>query len=117
MSILSNPLSNLLMSRTKWLSARAGVLADNVSRADMTQAFRRDIKPFRRIMSEQSKSPYTHGSFRIRDDDVVKTKQEINREMEMLEVTNNATEYDAMLALMKRLTRMVQIVGGKMGGG
>lgn len=117
MSIVNNQLSTLINQRIQWLSARSQVLTGNLSRAEMNDARRDEIKPFRTIIESQktrkSKPTIIGREISVSDSDVLKTHVEISRESEMLEIANNTSEHEAMMGILKKMLNMLRSIGAK----
>lgn len=106
--------------RLQWLSARTQVLTDNLARADMVNQKRCELKPFSKIVAErktslsgQGKPPRHIDELILKPDDVMLTSSGISREHEMIELSKNAAEHEAFIALMKKLHRLFQIASTK----
>jgi flagellar basal body rod protein FlgB len=106
--------------RLQWLSARTQVLTDNLSRADMLNQKRRELKPFGKIVAERKtnqtgKETSTRhiDELIMKPDDVTLTRAGISREHEMIELSKNAAEHEAFVSLMKKLHRLFQIASTK----
>jgi flagellar basal body rod protein FlgB len=117
MSIIGNQLSTLMNQRIQWLGTRAQVLTGNLTRAEMNDARRDEVKPFREVIESQktkkSKSTIIGRELNMSDSDILRTRVEISRESEMLEISNNTAEHEAMMGILKKLINMLRSMGAK----
>lgn len=113
MSLFSDKLSPMLNLRMHWLGSRANILTGNITVSDIKGLTRRELRPFHELMRRQQLLPNGKkdpGSLRIRHDDVIKTTTEISKELEMLELSRNTMEHDAIISTLKNFHQMVKIV-------
>lgn len=117
MSIIGNQLSTLINQRLQWLSARAQVLTGNLTRAEMNDARRDEVKSFREIIESQktkkSKPTIVGREIDVSEAEIVRTKVEISRESEMFEISNNTAEHEAMMGILKKMLNMLRSMGAK----
>lgn len=120
MAIFNNDLAVTMKHRLTWLNARSSVISDNIARADIKGEYRKDIKPFQKIVKENSQKSASSdriadstNTFAITPDDVHETRSEIEREIEVLEMNHNVTEQDALVSLVKNFHSLYKLVIAK----
>ncbi len=120
MALFNNTLSILMNQRITWLNARGNVLVNNIAHADDRAATRRELKSFKEVIAQSPKKLKSAGNglsevrvLKITEDDVIKTKTEIAREIEMLEMSNNSLEHDSLINIVRNFHRMLKSVLGK----
>jgi flagellar basal body rod protein FlgB len=119
MALLNNTLSVLLNQRITWLNARGNILVSNVANADTKSATRKELRLFKEIVEGPRKIKAASQCqsdmrwLKINNDDVITTNTEISREIEMLEVSNNALEHDSVINLVRNFHRMMRNILGK----
>lgn len=113
MALFSDKLSPMLNFRVHWLSARANILTGNVTMSDVKGLTRREMRPFHELLRRQQMANNGKNdprTLKIRSDDFIKTNTEISKELEMLELSRNTMEHDAILSTLKNFHQMVKIV-------
>ena len=92
-------LNTILYQKLHWLGHQANVIASNVSKADLHGETRKEIPTFKEFLKSSSiPSQISKGyaPLPVRD-----TKEEIKREMEVLEINKNVLNHEATVALIK----------------
>ncbi len=120
MALLNNTLSILVNQRITWLNARGNVLVSNIANADNSSATRKELKSFKEVIAHSPRRIKNSGygvsevrDVKITDDDVITTKSEIAREVEMLEMSNNSLEHDSLINIVRNFHKMMKSVLGK----
>lgn len=108
MNFFNDKTSSMLNLRMHWLSSRANVLTNNIALSDTKGAVRHEITPFKEILKKQKLS--RTDSLKISEKDIVKTKNEISKELEMLELSRNTLEHDAIINTIKNLHQLMKTV-------
>ena len=121
MSLFDDKLSLLLNHRLTWLSARSNIMAVNIAHADIKGTTRKEIRPFQKVLKSHNALPNKSGThtqiLRIGTADTMTTKTEISRELEMLEMSRNALEHDAILSTVKNFHQLVKTILSMAQGG
>lgn len=121
MGLLDDKLSLLLNHRLTWLSARANIMAVNIAHADIKGTARKEIRPFHQVLKRHGAIPGKNGMhggiLKIGSNDTIVTKTEISRELEMLEMSRNALEHDAILSTVKNFHQLVRTILSMSQGG
>lgn len=113
MALFSDKLSPMLNFRMHWLSARANIVTGNITMSDVKGLTRREMRPFHELLRRQqmaNNGKHDPSTLKIRSDDFIKTNTEISKELEMLELSRNTMEHDAILSTLKNFHQMVKIV-------
>ena len=122
MSLFDDKLSLLLNHRLSWLGARSNLIAQNIAHADIKKAPHKDMRPFGQVLKRHGAIPTRSGQqvriLRLGDGDTVDNKKKsINRELEMLEMSRNALEHDAILSTVKNFHQLVKTILSMSQGG
>ncbi len=121
MSLFDDKLSLLLNHRLTWLSARSNLMAGNIAHADIKGTTRKEMRSFHEVLKRHGAIPNKTGTqvrtLRIGAKDATSTKTEISREMEMLEMSRNALEHDAILSTVKNFHQLVKTILNMSQGG
>ena len=121
MSLFDDKLSLLLNHRLTWLSARSNLMAQNIAHSDIKGATRKEMRSFGQILKRHGAMPTKDGptvrTIRLGADDSINTKTEISREMEMLEMSKNVLEHDAILSTVKNFHQLVKTILSMSQGG
>lgn len=96
-------------------------MAVNIAHADIKRTTRKEIQPFHKVLKNHNALPNKNGThakiLRINAADTMHTKTEISREMEMLEMSRNALEHDAILSTVKNFHQLVRTILSMAQGG
>ncbi len=122
MNLFNDKISLLLNHRLTWLGARSNLMAENIALADVRGATRKEMRHFRQVLKRHGAMPSKDTPpvklIKIGKGDVVKTKTEISREMETLEMSRTVLEHDAILSTVKNFHQLVKtILSMSQGGG
>jgi flagellar basal body rod protein FlgB len=113
MSLFSDKLSPMLNFRMHWLSARTNILTGNITMSDVKGLTRREMLPFHELLRRQqlsSNGKHNPDTLKIRSDDFIKTNTEISKELEILELSRNTMEHDAIVTTLKNFHQIVKMV-------
>ncbi len=114
MSLFNNGLSTIMLQRLQWLNKRGQVITGNIAHAEIPSMARKELRSFRHILKNQShlnKTPSIDNSMlAFTPDDVLKTKSEISREVEMLELAHNNIEHDALINMVRNFHKMMRTI-------
>lgn len=121
MSLFDDKLSLLLNHRLTWLGARSNLMAENITHADTKGATRKEMRSFGQVLKRHGAIPIKNGPqvrvLRLGAADSMTTKTEISREMEMLEMSRNVLEHDAILSTVKNFHQLVKTILSMSQGG
>lgn len=122
MNLFNDKISLILNHRLTWLGARSNLMAENIALADVRGATRREMRSFKHVLKRHDALPGMDHSpvklIKIDGKDTVKTKSEISREMETLEMSRTVLEHDALLSTFKNFHQLVKtILSMSQGGG
>lgn len=121
MAIFNDKISILLKHRLHWLSAKSQVMTENIAHADMKGVKHTEIRPFKEVLKRHRAIPNKEGthatSFKIGPDDIIKSKKSIARENEMLQMSHNAIEHDAIVSTIKNFHQLVKTILSMSQGG
>lgn len=112
MSIFQTSLVSVMHQRLQYLSKRTQVLTENIARSDIPGALKKDIKPFKDLVrkknADPSKSHITSDELMLKIDnkDIVNTNNEIEREMEVLELSHNVITHQALIDILGTMHRL-----------
>lgn len=106
MSFMNERFTKSVQQRVNWLNARSQVLTSNISNADVRGTLRKEIKPFHEIVNKN----HNHSDLKITTKDVITTKSEIAREIEILEFNRNFLEHESVINLLKNFHGLIKIV-------
>ena len=112
MALFQTSLVSLMHQRLQYLSKRSQVLTQNISQADIPGTMRRDLKPFRDLVRKKSLDTAKNNitsetlSLNIKDDDISTTKTEVEREMEVLELSHNSINHQALIDVLSTMHRL-----------
>lgn len=135
MGVASIPLLSALTEKMKWHQARQGLLAENVANAETPGYRGRDLKAYgfaehMRNMSVATISTTTtnpshitkagsgadsFGSRQLNNFEVTPEGNGVTLEDEMMKVTTNQMDYQAVTALYSRSIRMIKLALGRAG--
>ena len=135
MGVASIPLLSALTEKMKWHQARQGLLAENVANAETPGYKGRDLKAYgfadhMRNLSVASISTTAtdpghiikassdadgFGSRRLNNFEVTPEGNGVTLEDEMMKVTTNQMDYQAVTALYTRSIRMIKLALGRQG--
>jgi flagellar basal body rod protein FlgB len=117
MSIFNNSLSTIMNQRLQWLNKRGQVITSNIANAEIPSMARKELRSFKQIVKRQNQlgnqKVIDYNPLQIGVDDVFKTKSEISREMETLEMTHNNIEHDALINIVRSLHKMMRTIVGR----
>lgn len=99
-----NVLPNLLISRLQWLSKRSEVIASNIANADVKSAKRKELCSFKDFIKKQSSSSMSWSPNR----NIITTDEEISREFETLDMSNNTNEHEGVVSVLKAYQKMIR---------
>jgi flagellar basal body rod protein FlgB len=122
MNLFNDKISLILNHRLTWLGARSNLMAENIALADVKGATRREMPTFRQVLKRHGALPGATDKpvklIKIDSKDTFKTKSEISREMETLEMSRTVLEHDALLSTLKNFHQLVKtILNMSQGGG
>ncbi len=121
MSLFDDKLSVLLNHRLTWLSARSNLMVTNIAQAEIKGATRKEVRPFDQVLKRHGAIPNKNGThtkiLKIDTADTIVTKTEISRELEMLEMSRNALEHDAIISTVKNFHQLVKTILSMSQGG
>jgi len=122
MNLFNDKISLILNHRLTWLGARSNLMAENIALADVKGATRREMRTFRQVLKRHGALPGANDKpvklIKIDSKDTFKTKSEISREMETLEMSRTVLEHDALLSTLKNFYQLVKtILNMSQGGG
>lgn len=118
MSLFNNALSQLMHHRVTWLNKRSEILTYNIAAADIPGTKRKEVRGFTDVLArkgilrpggELKRTEILH----VDQEDILQTKAEVNREVEMLEMSHNTLEHDALLSIIRNFHRMLRVLSGK----
>lgn len=110
---------SLLHQRLQYLSKRTQILTENIARADIPGALRKDLKPFRELLRKKSldtaKNPITSDplNMEIKATDVKEYKKEIEREMEVLELNHNSLNHQSLIDILSTMHKLYKTAVAK----
>ena len=119
MALFGNSLSALMDQRTQWLAKRSELLSHNLASADLPYPVRKDLIDFKDIIKKQNArkldrdDPMLVDPLFIKDYHVIERRDEITRDLETLEMSQNALEHEFMINIMKKFHQMVRAVSTK----
>lgn len=110
LGVLNTNLIKLVLHKMHYLQSSALEVSQNVAKADIAGARRRELKPFEKVISKTS-----HGgiAMNLQSKDVINTQEFINRENEVMNMQNISMDYQAMVQIYKRYHDMIRLVIGK----
>ena len=89
-------------------------MVGNMAHADIKGTVRREMKPFKKVLERHHAMPNKDGTqvkmLKIDAKDIVKTKTEVSRESEALEMSHNALEHDAIINTVKNFHQLVKTI-------
>lgn len=112
MALFQTSLISLMHQRLQYLSKRTQVLTENIAQADIPGRIRKDLKPFKDLVRKKSldasKNPITSDPLRLDIDskDVKEFKTEVEREMEVLELSHNSINHQALIEILGNMHRL-----------
>ena len=112
MAIFQTNLVTLMHQRLQYLSKRSQVLTENIAHADIPGALRHDLKPFRDLVQKRSldasRNPVTSASLSLdfKQEDTKIHRQEIEKELEILEMNHNALNHQAVMDILSTLHKL-----------
>lgn len=92
--------------RLQYLNKRSQVLAENISHADIPGFLRKDLEPFKNLISKKSlnaaKYPITSKnlSLKIEEEDIKTQHTEVEKELEIMEMSHNGLHQQAILGML-----------------
>ncbi len=102
-------LIHALKQKLGYLQASAFETSRNIAQADIPGVRRREIRPFQEVL----KRTKIGDSFALDSSDIVTTGEQIQREKEVLDMTNISMEYQGLMSIYKRFHDMVRLVIGR----
>lgn len=122
MNLFNDKVSLILNHRLTWLGARSNLMAENIALADVKGATRKEMRPFHQVLKRHGALPKANKTpvklISVDKGDTIKTKREISREMETLEMSRTVLEHDALLSTLKNFHQLVKtILSMSQGGG
>jgi flagellar basal body rod protein FlgB len=121
MTIFQTPLISLMHQRLQYLSKRSQILTENIARADIIGAKRKDIKPFedlvnrKKIEKASSSSSKIGYNLNIKNNDLITFNQEIERELEILDLSHNSLNHQAIIDVLGTMHRLYKTAIGRTG--
>ncbi len=114
MSIFNNSLSTIMGQRLQWLNKRGQIITSNIANAEIPSMARKELRSFKQIVKRQNqishKNAVDYAPLTITSEDVFKTKSEISREVETLEMAHNNIEHDALINIVRNLHKMMRTI-------
>ena len=96
-------------------------MATNIAHADIKGTARKEIRPFHQVLKRHGvvpgKQTLPGKTLRIDSKDFLTTKTEISRELEMLEMSRNSLEHDAILSTVKNFHQLLKTILNMSQGG
>ena len=122
MTIFQTPLISLMHQRLQYLSKRSQILTENIASADIIGAKRKDIKPFEELVNRKKIEKTTNSRSRIDNDlnikaqDITTFKQEIERELEILDLSHNSLNHQALIDVLSTMHKLYKTAIGRSNG-
>jgi flagellar basal body rod protein FlgB len=120
MPVLNDRLSALMDQKVRYLSKKAQVETSNITNSEMKNARRKELAPFTKILKSAPKAHDLQGrayndikNFKVTENHVRETKDEISAEMEMMKLTKGTTDHDGLLNIIKSFHRMIRSIIAK----
>jgi len=89
-------------------------MVTNIANADIKGTARKEIRPFHQVLKRHGMIPNKNTPdgqiLRIDAKDFLTTKTEISRELEMLEMSRNSLEHDAILSTVKNFHQLLKTI-------
>jgi flagellar basal body rod protein FlgB len=96
-------------------------MAGNIAHADIKGTTRMEMRTFEQVLKRHGAIPNKNNTqvrvLNIGASDFTTTKTEISREMEILEMSRNALEHDAILSTVKNFHQLVKTILNMSQGG
>jgi flagellar basal body rod protein FlgB len=102
------PTWNLLDQRVNWLHMRAKLMTENIASSDVYGAKRKEIRPFHDLVRRNGIQ--SDGVLKIQPRDIRATAVDANQDMEMLELSRNVLEQDALISLRKNIHKIIRSI-------
>ncbi len=87
---------------------RAKLMTENIASSDIYGAHRKEIRPFKDWIRRNAL--HNEGEFSISPRDIQKTRLDIDQDMEMLELSRNMLEQDAMINIRKNIYKIIHSI-------
>lgn len=109
---------SLLQYKSNWQAARAQQLNSNIANAETPNYQRQDLKDFTTVL--KAHAPHLRQISHMgtpplifNGADTVKSSEEVVREKEVMQLTENTADHQATLQLLKKCLMMLRTVAGK----
>ncbi len=109
LGLFNTNLLKLLIHKMSYLQASALQSSQNVAKADIPEARKKELKPFEKVVKKTA-----HGlEMNLNEEHVINTGEQINREAEVLNLQTLAMDYQSLIHIYKRYHEMIRVAIGR----